>query len=476
MITEVEQEKAVVKMEDVALTPDELSEQLYGVNNNEEEITMTAHVETDEEIEGETVVLPGFTSTGPTLPGFTSTGPTKVVERNEAGEPLTSVTFGIMEYGEKVAEEELPLPLSHIPDGMAMKEEQQEFNWEIAGEQKEEPVVDLDQEEDDDWDQLEAAGVITKSGSDFDIDKVQSEEESVFELPKAPGLHEEMREMDQAIQDDSDNIPQLNASNRGDEVEIERVAEKPGTIQEAFDIPEMPAPDTATEDEDTSDDLVVEEQSTGGAVEDLSSEEFFISEMDLGMSPEPGETVTIGDDYYYVDRRTELDGVPGYTLMGVTEEEEEEEVTQLSQEEIVQQIAEDEAAVAEVCDKPSEEPDPVEDSEPEEEFEIADAPGQRSINVLGNNLPNGTVTDVEEEEEVVDASEQFNKLIENREQEEKNSRIKEAISKQITELYGVPQEFSFIEGAGQYNVTLETGESFVIDAGVVNSAISNLNV
>jgi hypothetical protein len=45
----VEEEESLIKMEDVALTPDELSEQLYGVNNNEEEITMTAHVETDEE-------------------------------------------------------------------------------------------------------------------------------------------------------------------------------------------------------------------------------------------------------------------------------------------------------------------------------------------------------------------------------------------------------------------------------------------
>jgi hypothetical protein len=366
MINEVEQEKATVKMEDIALTPDELSEQLYGVNNNEEEITMTAHVETDEE------------------------------------------------YNARVAE--------------------------IEGEREEEVEIERVSEK-----------PMTTVGA--------------FKLPVAPALHEEMREMDQAIKDDSANIPQLNASTREDEVEIERVAERPRTIQDAFDIPQMPAPDTATEDEDISDDLVVEEEMVETTVEDIQDGEFFISEMELGMSPEVGETVTIGDDYYFVDRKTELNGVPGYTLVGFVEEE--QDMTDVKQEEIIKQIAEDEAAVAEVCDKPSMQEEPVEESEPEEldEFEITDAPEKRGINVL-NSLPsNGTAEDVEQEEEVVDASEQFDKLIE----EKEIDRVRQAISQQLMDLYGSLQQFEYTESNGQFNVTLETGESIVIPADLLQA-------
>jgi hypothetical protein len=144
----VEEEESLIKMEDIALTPDELSEQLYGVNNNEEEITMTAHVETDEE------------------------------------------------YNARVAEIE---------------------------------------------------------------------------------------------------------SEREDEV-VEKYYRKPRTIQDAFDFPEMPAPDTATDDEDTSDDLVVEEEEISTAVEDvLTNEEFFmdnttLDEMHPDMELEVGLRIYIGDD------------------------------------------------------------------------------------------------------------------------------------------------------------------------------------
>ena len=384
MIDEVEQEKATVKMEDIALTPDELSEQLYGVNNNEEEITMTAHVKTV-----------GFDNT--TIDDYTET----FIETDE-------------EYNARVAE--------------------------IEGEREEEVEIERVSEK-----------PMTTVGA--------------FKLPVAPALHEEMREMDQAIKDDSANIPQLNASTREEEVEIERVAERPRTIQDAFDIPQMPAPDTATEDEDISDDLVVEEEMVETTVEDIQDGEFFISEMELGMSPEVGETVTIGDDYYFVDRKTELNGVPGYTLVGFVEEE--QDMTDVKQEEIIKQIAEDEAAVAEVCDKPSMQEEPVEESEPEEldEFEITNAPEKRGINVL-NSLPsNGTAEDVEQEEEVVDASEQFDKLIE----EKEIDRVRQAISQQLMDLYGSLQQFEYTESNGQFNVTLETGESIVIPADLLQA-------
>jgi hypothetical protein len=91
--------------------------------------------------------------------------------------------------------EELPLPLSHIPDDMPMKEEQQEFNWDIAGEQ--EPVVDLDQEEDDDWDNLMEAGAIKQVG--FDNTTIDDHED-LLPLPTAEDPEEEEEEEDDVFE------------------------------------------------------------------------------------------------------------------------------------------------------------------------------------------------------------------------------------------------------------------------------------
>ena len=306
MIEEVEQEQTVLKMEDIALTPDELAEQLYGVNNNEDEITMTAHVESDEE------------------------------------------------YNARVAE--------------------------IEGE-------------------------------------------------------------------------------REDEVEIERVAERPKTIQEAFDIPQMPAPDTATDDEDTSDDLVVEEEEVSVTVEDVNpNEEFFMDKADLD-EMHPDVELGVGFRLYIGDDLCEITSVienSHYGLKMVTDDEEEllVEPDGEMQEEVhvvadLDQEEDDDWDLLPLSPviPTAEEPEEEEEEEEDDIFEIGDGNRLSTLEVIVDE----DVTESIDEAKIDDLMEQMN-----------DKGVKDAIAAEIEDLYGTRVPFTYTLNGDQYNVTLDTGETIVL--------------
>ena len=189
-------------------------------------------------------------------------------------------------------------------------------------------------------------------------------------------------------------------------------------------------------DEVIEEPVTTEEPDTDVAHESTAEEFYFSADDYAGTAV--GDMLEVDDEYYEIIREETMEG--DTYLIGIVasiEESTEEEVPEVTDQDLVTTVDEIEATLAET-------------PEQDVEFDISDT---------------GVEVTPEEETEVEDTS------VQQVESPTVGDPVKDQIALEIEDLYGYIPEFTYTAVGDDYNVVLETGESFTLQAGPINARV-----
>lgn len=317
---------------------------------------------------------------------------------------------------------------------------------------------DLDAEEDEDWNQLEEAGVITPIVKAKDTKPFPSEESEVEEI-QPEDLEAAAELADKMVQPFKQEIPMPLT-----ELNEEQLPQKEEPVEANWNLQgdqEQMEEEATAEAEASNDEVPWKEDDE--ETEESDESYFFQSDypgVQVGDCFEAGE----GEYYEVVDTMSSDEGDLLVCKVVDTEAfvEEEAEEAEEQQEETQEPVAEvpstdEEFSIAETQEPISlEEEAPVDDSTPEVETEP----------VAEDEVPEAE--EIEEEEEDIpqvpgpeDAG-----------TPQGDPKVIEAIGNELEEIYGYKPVFTYEEKGSQYNIVLESGESIVLSTAYINSMVN----
>ena len=189
-------------------------------------------------------------------------------------------------------------------------------------------------------------------------------------------------------------------------------------------------------DEVIEEPVTTEEPDTDVAHESTAEEFYFSADDYVGTAV--GDMLEVDGEYYEITREETMEG--DTYLIGIVasiEESTDEEVTEITDQDLVTTVDEIEATLAET-------------TEEDVPFDISDT---------------GVEATLEEETEVEDT------LVQQVETPTVGDPVKDQIALEIEDLYGYIPEFTYTSVGDDYNVVLETGESFTLQAGPINARV-----
>ena len=189
-------------------------------------------------------------------------------------------------------------------------------------------------------------------------------------------------------------------------------------------------------DEVIEEPVTTEEPDTDVAHESTAEEFYFSADDYAGTAV--GDMLEVDGEYYEITREETMGG--DTYLIGIVasiEESTDEEVTEITDQDLVTTVDEIEATLAET-------------TEEDVPFDISDT---------------GVEATLEEETEVEDT------LVQQVETPTVGDPVKDQIALEIEDLYGYIPEFTYTSVGDDYNVVLETGESFTLQAGPINARV-----
>jgi hypothetical protein len=291
-------------------------------------------------------------------------------------------------------------------------------------------LVDLDAEEDEDWDKLEKAGVITPV-------KPEAETETVYH-PEGDVPFTEQPKLD--LEGEEEEVPWIED---GEEpVELEELSEEEEELEEVVD-------------EEVSADLEMQEIKTEEIIEEKEAEDKPVEStgvlFDLEEGEEPGVKPVVGLDepvqIMSPEESAEKSQLPAFTNAALGLGYDQDVITEwavngnydgsLSESENLANFRSWAALMD--SDEPGIEDEPV-------IGETQEMSAEEVIEEYGENVP---------EEPTVD----------------KSSPLYVAIQNELEELYGYKPEFTYTETNDQFNIVLESGESVVLSAAYINSLV-----